>query len=73
MKKEQKIREALRKFMAEKDLTITEVARLINRSPWTVWGFLNGKTKKPHFRTLIRISQLIEKNPAEGDQKEVKG
>jgi len=51
--------EKLKFFMAEKDLTIQDVATLINKHPKTVWQFLHQKVK-PHSRTEYRIKKLIE-------------
>lgn len=51
--------EKLKVFMAHYDLTIQDIAKRINRNPWTVWRFLNKKTK-PHSRTEYRIRKLIE-------------
>ena len=53
------LRELLRTFMGERDLSVKEVSILINRSPLTVWKFLRGKTK-PHDQTLYKIKKLIE-------------
>ena len=55
------IKESLKQYMAEKDLTIADVARLLGRSHGAIWKFLHGKTN-PHFQTLYRIVRLIEKN-----------
>jgi len=52
------LRNNLIAFMGERDLSITDVARLINRSPLTVWKFLRKKTN-PHDQTLYRIKKLI--------------
>ena len=57
----EEIREGLKQYMAEKDLTLADVAKLLGRSQWTVWNFLHGKTN-PHFQTLYRIIHLIEKD-----------
>ena len=50
--------EQLKIFMAERDLTIENIATLIDRSPRTVWQFLHQKVK-PHSRTEYRIRKLI--------------
>ena len=50
--------EKLKFFMAEKDLTIKDVARLIERNPATVWAFLHQKVK-PQDRTFYRIKKLV--------------
>jgi len=55
------LREGLKSYMAEKDLSLADVARLLGRSQWTIWKFLHGKTR-PRFQTLYRITRLIEKN-----------
>jgi len=55
------LRELLRTFMGERDLSVKEVAILINRSPLTVWKFLRGKTN-PHDQTLYKIKKLIGEN-----------
>ena len=52
------LREKLKAFMGERDLTVEGIAILINRHPLTVWKFLRGKTK-PHDRTLYKIKKLI--------------
>lgn len=53
--------EKLKIFMAEKDLTIEDIAKKIERNPRTIWLFLHNKVK-PHSRTEYRIRQLIESN-----------
>jgi len=55
------IKESLKQYMAEKDLTIADVAKLLGRSQGAIWKFLHGKTN-PHFQTLYRIIHLIEKD-----------
>ena len=55
------LREALKQYMAEKDLTLADIGSLLDRCPSTIWSFLRGKTK-PHFQTLYRIAHLIEKS-----------
>jgi len=55
------LREGLKSYMAEKDLSLADVAWLLGRSQWTIWKFLHGKTR-PRFQTLYRITRLIEKN-----------
>lgn len=52
------LREKLKIFMAHYDLTIKDIAKRINRTPWTVWRFLNNKTK-PHLRTEYKIRELV--------------
>lgn len=52
--------EKLKFFMAEKDLTIKDVAHLIGRNPATVWAFLREKVKSQD-RTLYRIKKLVGK------------
>lgn len=53
------IREQLRAYMGEKDLSVSEVARLLGRNPLTIWKYLHGKTK-PHDQTMYRIKKLID-------------
>jgi len=53
--------ENLKAFMAERDLTIKEIATLVNRNPKTIWLFLHQKVK-PHDRTLYKIKKLIGEN-----------
>ena len=50
--------EKLKFFMAEKDLTIHDVAVLIKRDPVTVWQFLRQKVK-PNERTIYKIKKLL--------------
>ena len=50
--------EKLKIFMAERDLTIQEIATLIDRNPKTIWQFLHQKVK-PHDRTFYKIKKLI--------------
>ena len=50
--------EKLKLFMAEKHLTIEDVAGLIDRIPYTVWKFLHQKVKS-HDKTICRIKKLI--------------
>lgn len=50
--------EKLKFFMAERDLTIKDVAGLIKKHPKTVWQFLNEKVK-PHNRTAYKIKKLL--------------
>ena len=52
------LKEQLRAYMGEKDLSVREVAALLNRHPLTIWKFLHGKTK-PHHQTLYRIKKLV--------------
>jgi len=52
------LREKLKVFMGERDLSIKEVAILVNRHPLTIWKFLNNKTK-PHDQTIYKIKKLI--------------
>jgi len=52
------LREELKFYMAEKDLTIKDVAQLIGRNPATVWAFLRKKVKAQD-RTLYRIKKLL--------------
>ena len=54
-----KLKEQLKVFMAEHDLTIEEVAKRIGRNPRTIWQFLNDKVD-PHFQTKYRIKKLIQ-------------
>ncbi|MEN6311264.1 MAG: helix-turn-helix transcriptional regulator [Acidobacteriota bacterium] len=54
------IREQLKAYMGEKDLTVADVAKRLGRNPLTIWKFLRGKTK-PHDQTMYRIKQLVER------------
>lgn len=54
------LRERLKSFMGERDLTVEAVARLVNRHPLTIWKFLRGKTA-PHDQTIYRISKLVRR------------
>jgi len=54
-----KLVEKLKFFMAEKDLTIHDVAVLINKDPKTIWQFLHKKVN-PHNRTIYKIKKLVE-------------
>lgn len=53
------LREQLKNYMAEKDLTINEVAKIINRTSRTVFRFLHGQTI-PRFQTEYKIKRLIK-------------
>ena len=53
-----KLVEKLKFFMAEKDLTIRDVADRIKRNPRTVWQFLNEKVT-PSDRTVYKIKKLL--------------
>jgi len=53
--------EKLKFFMAEKDLTIHDVAILINKDPKTIWQFLHQKVT-PHDRTIYKIKKLLGDN-----------
>jgi len=53
-----KLVEELKFYMAEKDLTIHDVAKLIKKDYKTVWQFLREKVKS-HDRTIYRIKNLI--------------
>jgi len=50
--------EKLKFFMAEKDLTIHDVAILIKKDPKTIWQFLHQKVN-PHDRTIYKIKKLL--------------
>jgi len=54
----EKIIERLKFFKAERNLTIEEIAKLIDKDPKTVWQFLNQKTR-PHSNTLYKIKKLL--------------
>lgn len=53
------LRIKLIEYMGEHDLTLSDIAKQINRTPLTVWNFIRGKTK-PHDQTLYKIKKLIE-------------
>lgn len=52
------LREKLKFFMADRNLTIQDVAILINRHPQTVWQFLKDKVNS-HDRTVYKIKRLL--------------
>lgn len=52
------LREKLKAFMGERDLSMAKVAILLDRKPLTIWRFLRGKTS-PHDQTLYKIRKLI--------------
>ncbi len=52
------LRNRLQAYMGEKDLSVREVAALLNRHPLTIWKFLRGKTA-PHDQTLYQIKKLV--------------
>ena len=54
------LREELKLFMTDRDLTIQDVADRIKRNPRTVWQFLNEKVKH-HDRTTYRIRELLSR------------
>ena len=53
------LREELKFYMADKDLTIHDVARLIEKDSKTVWQFLKGIVKSQD-RTIYKIKKLVE-------------
>lgn len=53
------LRERLRSYMGEKDLSVREVAALLNRHPLTIWKYLHGKTE-PHHQTIYQIKKLVQ-------------
>jgi len=53
-----KLVEKLKFHMAEKNLTIADVAILIEKDPKTIWQFLH-QTVNPHDRTTYRIKKLV--------------
>jgi transcriptional regulator with XRE-family HTH domain len=55
------LKEKLRAYMGEKDLSVREVAALLNRHPLTIWKYLNGKTV-PHHQTLYQIKKLVRRH-----------
>ena len=60
------LREQLKSYMGENDLTIAEVAGLLDRYPLTIWNFLRKGTV-PHFATAARIKKLVSmKNAVKG-------
>lgn len=52
------LREELKFFIADKDLTIKDVAGLIEKDRTTVWQFLHKKVK-PQDKTVYRIRKLV--------------
>lgn len=54
------LREKLKSFMAERDLSIHGVASLIKKNPRTVWQFLGGRVKS-HDRTIYGIKELLRR------------
>ena len=52
------LREELKFFMADRDLTIQDVADRIKRNRRTVWQFLNEKVT-PSDRTVYKIKKLL--------------
>lgn len=67
----EQLAEKLKFFMAERDLTIEDVARLIGRNPGTVWAFLWNKVKSQD-RTLYRIKKLVRGEAEEKASREGK-
>lgn len=55
---EDAVREELKFYMADKDLTIHDVAKLIEKDSKTVWQFLKGKVKSQD-RTIYKIKKLL--------------
>lgn len=55
------LRSRLQAYMGEKDLSVREVAVLLDRHPLTIWKFLRGKTA-PHAQTIYRIKKLVRGN-----------
>ena len=47
-------------FILERDYTLQQIGVFLKMSHSTVADILNGKTKKPHDRTLYKIKKLIE-------------
>lgn len=56
------LREKLKFFMAENNLTLHDVALLIKKDDKTVWQFLRRKVK-PHDGTLYSIKKLMKGPP----------
>jgi len=54
------LREELKFFMADRDLTIQDVADRIKRNRRTVWQFLNEKVT-PSDRTVYKIRELLRR------------
>lgn len=54
------LRSDLKSYMGANDLTIEEVARMIDRYPMTIWNFLR-KCTRPQFATEARIRALVTK------------
>ena len=48
-----------KEFILERDLTLQQVAIFLKISHSAVADILNGKTSKPHERTLYKIRKLI--------------
>ena len=66
------LKEQLRAYMGEKDLSVREVAALLNRHPLTIWKFLHGKTE-PRLQTIYQIKKLLEDRPRGRSQAEARG
>ena len=48
-----------KEFILERDLTLQQVAIFLKMSHSAIAYILNGKTPKPHERTLYKIKKLI--------------
>jgi transcriptional regulator with XRE-family HTH domain len=48
-----------KEFILERDLTLQQVAIFLKISHSAVADILNGKTEKPHGRTLYKIKKFI--------------
>jgi len=48
-----------KEFILERDLTLQQIAVFLKMSHSAVADILNGKTPKPHERTLYKIKKFI--------------
>ena len=58
----ERIIKQLKLYMAENDLTVVEIAKLVNRHPQTIYKFLKGEIT-PTFQTLYQIKKLLKGKP----------
>jgi hypothetical protein len=52
------LREQLKDYMGIHDLTVSDVAKKLNRQPLAIWSFLRKGTK-PHFALEAKIKRLV--------------